>query len=60
MAWHGRCYKKRLADRYPRAKLLDNDPGFEDPEDAKMFNHARNCDNYIYRFVYWSFDEHSS
>jgi len=50
MAWHGSCYKKRVTDRYPRAKLSENDLGIEDPDDGKMFNEARNCDNYICTF----------
>jgi len=50
MPWHGSCYKKRVADRYPRAKLSENVLGIEDPDDGKMFNEARNCDNYICPF----------
>ena len=45
MAWHGKCYKLRIGDKFPIAKL-DEAEGIHDPTDDDKFTHARNGDNF--------------
>ena len=49
MAWHGSCYKARLGDNFPIAKL-DTVEGIDDPGEALKFKHARNGDNFLCPF----------
>ena len=36
MAWHGKCYKLRIGDKFPIAKL-DEAEGIHDPTDDNKF-----------------------
>ena len=49
MVWHGSCYKARLGDNFPIAKL-DVVDGINDPGEENKFKHARNGDNFICPF----------
>ena len=49
MAWHGSCYRARIGDIFPIAKLLEVE-GIDDPSELDKFKHARNGDNFLCPF----------
>ena len=49
MAWHGSCYKLRIGDKFPIAKLEEVE-GINDPVDDDKFKCARNGDNFMCPF----------
>ena len=50
MSWHGNCYRKRNRDKFPVAKLDEDELGDDDPDDKDRFHHARNGDNFMCPF----------
>ena len=53
MAWHAKCYKPRIGDNFPVAKLsnYEEDEGeIKDEREVNKFNFARKGDNYMCPF----------
>ena len=57
MAWHGSCFKMRVDDPYPIAKLTvyeadEDELGIPDEEGQMEYRTARNGDHFICPFQY--------
>ena len=54
MAWHGNCYRPRIGDNFPIAKLAayddDNEGDIHDKTETEKFMKARNGDNFLCPF----------